>query len=222
MRLVLTNLLRYFDDPRSEERGKGDATALMQLFGEDLGAALFMRYLNQKWGHTVILPGSCTTGHQRGPRLDRWIKTTRDGNNLLIQLEIKSWSAHAIGGKNLSLNASAEELRWRRKENWKKEWNGTSFKKKQAAKVLESMRSPEENLKVEPAICYWDAMHPEGSDEPLFKIDLGPDGNFKHVWVFSVSNYLRKLIPGTEELELELPNVKRRLGLISSLVLSTS
>ena len=210
MKLVIENLLRYFDDPLPGEKGKGDATALVALLGEDLASALFVQYLRDTWGPAEFLTNRCTTGNRKGPRLDGWIRITRHGESRLLQVEIKSWSAHAIGGRNLPLSASPEQLRAHKLQRWGAEWNGHTFKKKQARKVLEPMQPPMA-LPVEPAICYWDALHPSGLDDSFFEIPLENEA-FGRVWVFSVSAYLRAT--RAHELDLDMPNAERRIELL--------
>lgn len=70
------------------------------------------------------------------------------------------------------------------------------------------------DLEVEPIICFWDAMHPEGKDESLFKHSLNSTSRngFDSVWVFSMSNYLRYLRSRkVEEVELEMPEATQRI-----------
>ena len=98
-------------------------------------------------------------------------------------------------------------------ERWKAEWDGRTFKKVQARKVLHEMHPPIE-LPVEPAICYWDAMHPSGLGDPLFRVPVKKQ-TFDCVWVFSVSAYLRNLT--VAEIELPMPNAERRVDLIRSI-----
>ena len=61
--------------------------------------------------------------------------------------------------------------------------------------VLVPMKRPSEHKDVEyvrPLVCVWDALHPNGSSEALFEVEVA-DAAFSQVWFFSMSNYLRSL-----------------------------
>jgi len=67
----------------------------------------------------------CTTGKRKGPRLDCWLRVQGDAElgapDVLLQVEVKMWSAHAIGGRSLSLSATPEEIARYKKERWGEE-----------------------------------------------------------------------------------------------------
>ena len=71
--------------------------------------------------------------------MDRWVAAEIRGRRTLFQVEIKNWSAHAIGGKKLPINASREELRAHKKERWNNLWDGRRFRSKKAQKVRHPM-----------------------------------------------------------------------------------
>lgn len=67
-------LLRFFDDPRSDEQGM-HATAVNAVAGEELGLALLMQYFADSGIKATVLDGPCSTGKMRGHRLDAWVHT---------------------------------------------------------------------------------------------------------------------------------------------------
>ena len=97
-------------------------------------------------------------------------------------------------------------------DEWHKEWCNGTFRKDSVRKVLTPMKPPIADIAVRPLVCYWRALHPEGYLEPMFSQDvLG--GCFPHVWIFSLSAYLRTLTD--RFLDLELPNVEIRMKWLS-------
>ena len=215
-RAILTisvrELVRFFDEkPKGTH---GHATAVVGVLGEDLSSALLVRCLAERYGDARLVSRKCTTGKQRGPRLDCWVGATVGAAWTLFQVEIKSWSAHAIGGKILAVDAGPDDLRAHRIERWRHQWNGETFRNKAVRKVLHPMKQPEQGH-VKPLACFWDAMHPDGHPDPLFVVPV-TSGTFDEVWVFSVSSYLRGL--SAETLELEMRAAAARLGWLARLV----
>ena len=103
--------LAFFDEkPCWSER---QATAIVGVLGEDLSAAVLQHCLEANEASNVYVRNETVgTGGRSGPRLDRWIEADLPGGKkVLFQTEIKSWSAHAIGGEVLRLSAPAEEWR---------------------------------------------------------------------------------------------------------------
>ena len=153
-------LLHFFDE--SPPESQGHATGIVAIAGEDLGAGLLTHYLEAQGASAEVLPGPCSQRTKRGKRLDRWVCVTQDGSTVYYQVEIKNWSAHAIGGKVLKLDASAEEVAKHKRERWEKEWDGKTFRQATIAKVLLPMKLPVPGCTPEPLACFWDAMHPDG------------------------------------------------------------
>lgn len=216
MQVVVKELLKFFDVKTKEN--SGHATALVAVFGEELGAGLFCHYKENVEGrHTEIVSAKCTTGKKKGRRLDRWIREERENESVLYQVEIKNWSAHAIGGRNLRLDADRAETAEYKRRAWSDEWRDGAFRKRSAGKVLVPMSPPEdyEGLKVEPLVCYWMAMHPGGKDAPFFRVTPAT-GTFDAVWVFSMSAYLRTLTCGC--IEIPMPDTEKRLSWINTMV----
>lgn len=228
LKLNVQETLSFFDDPPVS--CKGHATAIVGVIGEDLGISLFQSYLhNERNIKTTVLlnkygPITPTLGTKNGHRLDRWLAENAERNNkrYLYQVEIKNWSAHAIGGKSLSLLADRKNLEIYRRQRWGVHWDVeyNRFKSEKVAKVLEPMSVPKgyENAYVVPVICFWEAIHPEGKSEPLFDWEISKTKKtpFKSLMVFSMSNYLRSL--KEKNIEIEMPTAIPRIGLIHKLV----
>ena len=88
-------VLRFFDE--RPLGSPGHATAIVAVAGEDLGVGLLCHYLNARQLRAEALQGPCTTGKKVGSRLDRWLWVSGPGSKTLCQVEVKNWSAHAIG-----------------------------------------------------------------------------------------------------------------------------
>ena len=77
----IEGLLNFFDE--KPDWGVGHATGIVGIVGEDLNTACLQHYLKSLGGQAVVLrnpdtgrPLPVTTGHTKGPRLDRWIQVT--------------------------------------------------------------------------------------------------------------------------------------------------
>ncbi len=211
----ILSTLRFFDEavPSSHYH----ATAIVAVAGEDMAAGLLSHYLLEQGLEVEVLPDRCTQGTKRGVRLDRWIRTSRSGAVNYYQVEIKNWSAHAIGGRVLKVDASSDEIKAHKIERWQKEWNGSTFRKKGIRKVLTPMKPPAPNNRVEPMAIYWDAMHPTGKSEPLFSVDI-ENPHFPRVWIFSISAYFRELLAsGIRKVKIEMNDTVARLNWLNRL-----
>ena len=206
-------LLAFFDE---EAPGSaGHATSVVAVAGEDLGAALLLHYLSSVGTDAEVLPERCTQGTKKGHRLDRWILAHQTDGQVLYQVEIKNWSAHAIGGKRLARGASADTLRAYKTERWLSMWTGTNFRTESVRKVLTPMRSPRPGVPIEALVCFWTALHPEGEETPLFSVPLLSHEHFQRVWVFSMSSYLRSVKQAS--LVLRMPEVAQRQAWLARL-----
>ncbi len=225
----VTDLLAFFDEKTSgSER---HATSIVAVCGEDLGCGLLKHYLEQQGAQVQILrdprtgaPLPCTQGKPAGPRLDRWVQVQGSpllAPDALLQVEVKNWSAHAIGGECLCRNASPEAIAEYRRRSWAKEWDcSTGIRKKSLQKLLEPMCPPAAlgHLRREPLACMWVCLHPEGKSECLFGVSLPQRqrGAFSRVWFFSMSAYLRTL--ACEDIVIEMPDTAKRLQWLSKLL----
>jgi hypothetical protein len=213
LRINVRRLLEFFDEKPGESLGQ--ATAIVAVAGEDLGVGLLKHCLectrNAKVG---ILPGPPpTTGNLKGPRLDRWVDVVwPDGSGRLFQTEIKNWSAHAIGGKILKVDAPPDEVARFAVERWGMH-AGAMYTWRAINKVLTPMKRPsgvDPSHTLEPLLIYWTVIHPEGLNESFFSHDLEPGQNFPRLWFFSMSSYLRSL--NEAAIELEMPHAANRIS----------
>ena len=205
-------LLEFFDEKPHES--VGHATAVVGVAGEDIGVGLLKHYLECTRNAKVrIIPATPTTGKRKGPRLDRWVDVAwPDGSGQLFQTEIKNWSAHAIGGRILKVNAPEDEVSRFGVERW--QGHVRSMDWRAIGKVLTPMRKPwdvDPSHTLEPLLIYWWVIHPEGGGESFFAHDLGAaSAEFSRLWYFSMSSYLRSLNEAT--IELDMPNAANRIS----------
>src|SRR3989344_2781037 len=228
MKINIEEAISFLDNP--EKSDSRQATSIISIIGEDLNTYAFKHYLeNNENAHVEILSCSVTTGKNKGKRLDRWICVERNGTKILYQCEIKNWGATAIGGKRLEKNANNDSKLKVAEINWKRQLN-EAFSKGEypngVTKVFVKMKPPKEyeGMKVEPLILYWMPLANIPKLNPLFKTPILTFNNqnikteFTEINIFSVSLYLRSLLEnGTKEIELDMPNVKRRLEILDKI-----
>ena len=224
LRVDVQRVLSFFDEKPPGSRGH--ATAIVSVLGEDLSAASFRHCLLANGATEVnIRCDKVGTGNLQGPRLDRWIEADlEDGRRVLFQAEIKNWSAHAIGGKPIAINADRQEISDYKDWYWKKHWDSRrrTFKNPSVAKVLVPMKPPSDhdNRDILPLIMFWAPVGPhksryrrnQSAGGHLFSISLPKERGFGELWVFSVSSYLRSLRTAT--VSLPMPDAATRLGLL--------
>ena len=165
---------------------------LQQLQERTLASLSFVTRL-ELGQRAEALNGPCTTGKKKGVRLDAWVLADDGaGAKVLYQVEVKNWSAHAIGGARLNLDAAPAKIAAHKIDRWQQQSDDASgtFRDESVAKVLVRMRAPQDCDLQEPVICYWWGVHPEGADEPLFQRQIR-DHWCTRVWIFSMSSYLR-------------------------------
>ena len=238
--LNVKDVLSFFDHISSTSNGH--VSAVVGVVGEDLGISLLQRCLRDQRGiiSRVItksgMPTTPTNGTGRGHRLDRWLLADASGDQkrTLYQVEVKNWSATAIGGKELRVDADESVVRSFRKERWLSHWDADQgcFRYEIVGKVLSRMKLPTQmddeirqltlisppfqQTEVEPLVCFWWATHHNGEDESLFRFPLAdPVNGFTGFWVFSMSNYLRSL--KQPEITLEMPSAARRIDWLNKL-----
>src|SRR5262249_51879640 len=85
----------------------------------------------------------------------------------------------------------------------------------ETAKVLSPMKTFRAEP-VEPVLCMWDAMHPDGDIEPWFSINLPEGSHFDRLWIFSISSYLRTI--SDEYIAIEMTDTMRRLHWLNRLL----
>lgn len=214
VRVNIKRIIQFFDE--KPKNSWGHATSIVAVAGEDLGAGAFKHYIeNVKGARANVLSYPVTTGFRKGKRLDRWIEVIwPNGEGSIFQAEIKSWSAHAIGGQALPLGSSTEEIRNFKIKKWQELWNDKDNipNTELISKVLLPMKIPigiNKLYNLESLLIYWVAIHPKGEDESLFYQSLNQESYFKKLWFFSVSSYLRSL--KEEVITLTMPSTVERL-----------
>lgn len=226
LQLNIRELLRFFDEAPADSASH--ATAIVSILGEDIGAALLQKRLEEDGIHTYVHPGPNgrpTTPRAKGCRLDRWVLC--DERKKQYQVEIKNWSACALGGKRFTTAMDASDyedrLRKHRMERWECTFNRNAqrfWNSSATDKVLRRMvNAPWMDIDVEPVICFWDPMHPKGEAESLFRVELEHNANgfdFGQFWVFSMSNYLRSL--RDDHIFLDMPSAAQRLRWLRQLI----
>ena len=209
----LEELLEFYD--YRVEGSIGHASAINAVLGEDLAVALFLNYSIANALDPKVLSTKCNPGTKKGKRLDRWISTTdKVKKTVHYQTEIKNWSAHAIGGLEAPrVDLNDEKMIAYRMNRWERQFDDQrkQLRQEPAKKVLERMLPIDKNAEVRPLIIFWDSMHPSGEAEEFFRVDI-KDAAFKHLWVFSMSTHVRKLIDrGVEEIPVDLPAAVNRI-----------
>ncbi len=222
------DLLRFFDEKPDWSFKR--ATSVVGIAGEELNAASFQHYVKSQGGdacvlreHNSTMPIPVTTGKMKGYRLDRWIEVVWPDNSVTVfQAEIKNWSAHAIGGRIIPVAATVEQLKESKVALWKRHWDtdGCCLRGGGTSKVLTRMKTPDgvDTCAVRPLLIFWEALAPEEDvDKHLFTVKVAENapGDFKELWVFSVSSYLRSVQAST--LELDMPEAASRLGVLRRL-----
>lgn len=226
MKLNIKELLDFLDDKKDSQRG--DPTALIAVFGEDLNASAYKHF---RKNNVEILNDPVLTGNKKGKRLDRWILDKK--NNKLFQCEIKNWAATAIGGKILKSDASNDETRKVVEYYWKRELNNNLSNKgvhpNLVTKVLLKMKLPREYgsiPKVEPLLIYWMPISSDiNGSNPLSVISVKSlnlliKTEFLKIHIFSVSLYLRQLYKkgkGQKFIDLDTPHFEHRMKLLNRL-----
>ncbi len=228
MKINLFELIRFFDVKTPGQ--KGDASGIVGLLGEDLNAALFGHFLLNKceYDNVHVLADSVSTGNISGPRLDRWILVEKNGMKELMQCEIKNWSASAVPGYSLPVDAPEEEVMRIAKRQWQLQldtFNGKrGSERDKISKVLVTMKKPHEYSEIvsRPVVCYW--MPVSVGEEVVSMFDVSVDSlqasiatEFKTLTVFSASLYARSILEEHKVLDLDMPNAERRLKILDAL-----
>ena len=177
--------IQFFDEipPYS----KGQATSIVSVVGEDLAVGCLQRYLEGLGALVEVRSEPVTTGSRSGSRLDRWVVVVwPDGRRVAYQTEIKNWSAHAIGGAKLPLNASEKELISHKQERWDKQWDtdGLQLRDGAVGKVLTPMKKPSDlsGMPVLPLAIYWMPIGPgQSPDQHLFTVKTGKSCVFREL-----------------------------------------
>ena len=229
MKFNIKKLLQFLDDPdnnidiiEGEKNGnRGHATSIIGLIGEDLNAAVFKHYRDNK---PVILKENVVQGFSGGKWLDRWI--VDDEKKILYQCEIKNWAGASLGGRTLPVEASLDLQKDVAQYNLGRLLSFFSLSKEHPTgltKVLLPMRAPKnfESYPVRPMLILWMLITDDvATMNPHFTIRTLPiTDSFSELDIFSVSLYLRQLLgDNVDTIELQTPAIKERLRIINSFV----
>jgi hypothetical protein len=237
MQLDIKQTLNFFDN---KEYSEGHASALIGMIGEYLNFIAFKHYLENKEKDIEVIflkrederPIPVTQGKQKGKRLDMWIIEKHKGEpNNLFQCEIKNWSATAIGGKSLILNANNEEIFKVAKHQWDRQLKEflKPYEKSTISKVLTPMKVPEKyesfKNKVKPLLIFWmPIINPKIEIKPYFETKVSKPfikfkTPFKTLSIFSVSIYFRELLnKNIEYIEFDCPIIEKRIKSLNNII----
>ncbi len=214
MKIDPRKIIRFFDEKSKDESHDGsDVTAIIGLLGEDLLLGLLQHYWRSIEGvESKILDYKCTRGSQKGSRLDGWLLKLRDKGEL-YQVELKNWAVYAIGGAELKLDATEQELEAYSLKRWNHYFVPEEIPQENVRKVLEPMKKPSgyETLTALPLVCFWFYIG-ESANSPYSKRRYLKG---KELHIFSASAYLRTL--KDETIDIEMPRADRRIGLLKEL-----
>lgn len=221
-KLHLRQLLDFYD--HRVDSSNTHASAINAVLGEEFAIALLCHYFRAQGTTVDALPIPCTTGKQKGHRLDKWITVKpRDQPAVIYQVEIKNWSAHSIGGTSVKRGATTSELHQYRRHRWHRQFktagNLHTPSNQQALKVLTKMLVPQKHQGHlhNALLCFWEALHPEGEDEPFFSVDVNSP-HFEKLHVFSMSNYTRRLLELHQEaIDVVMPDVDARIDWLNKI-----
>lgn len=209
IRVDIRELLAFYDEDRNAH---SHANAIKTLAGEELGFALLIDYFTRSGAQAQLLDVPCTTGRQTGVRLDGWLRVVRENETVDYQVEVKNWSFHSLGGRQLAVNCTSQELAAFKIQTWCDYWSGSQFCAPELNKVLTEMNRAPDATCAEPLACLWAAMHRDDGNEPLFDVPVAT-GWCQRVWIFSMSAHLRALAEnGEEALDIDLPILSARLA----------
>ena len=215
--LNLVKLINFFDEAPYESRGH--ATSLCSLLGEELAINLLKDYVERRGEKFELINRICTQKTRKGFRLDAWIAIKHKEGLFHYQTEIKNWSAHSIGGKQLDADADEESLIKFRKARWQEQFTDIN-EIKNAQKVLIKMRGDEkyDAITKRPLLCFWFPMHPEGKGDCFFHVPVRNNENFENLWVFSMSNYVRYLVAqGYNKIDFEMEKTDSRIDWVNQI-----
>jgi hypothetical protein len=209
-------ILSFYDN-KAPDDGK-DASAITGIVGEDVAAGLMKHYFDSTGNSCEILNEKPTEGSKKGKWLDRWLKVHSDSTTVFYQTEIKNWCSHSIGGKQILITATGQEIIDYAHRKFYEEWDTDkeTLRRHNVAKVLKTMRQPRSidfnNGKIEPLICFWYPILDTSINSliPFFCVDC--KDNFEKVYFFSLSIYLRVLLKrGETVVDIEMPHFEQRI-----------
>jgi len=216
MKLWRLRLLEFYDHKTTESGFGGHVSAITGLFGEDLILALLCDFWRRQGIQSEVVSYSCNAGSRSGHRLDAWLLQRTDPP-VLFQTEVKNWSAHSIGGRELRVDSDDDTKVSYASEHWRRYFAADKNIDESIAKVLEPMMPPDncKATRILPLIAFWFVIAEKDAHQPYSIKTLPTGGHFQELHVFSASNYLRSL--NADWVELELPRYARRHELLNKL-----
>jgi hypothetical protein len=221
MRINRSKLLMFYDSPSSipDKDGRGShVSAITGLIGEDLILGLLCHYFISQGKQIEILPDKCNQKKKRGKRLDAWVKYSHKGHSILYQTEVKNWSGHSLDGYDFGQCPTLDELRKFSSDKWNHYFPKKRPIAKEIAKVIEPMSLPPncQNAEHRAMICFWSFVVPSFKEASFRPLNIAGKFNGLPLQVFSASAYLRSVKNKT--LDIKMPRVATRLGMLSGLV----
>jgi hypothetical protein len=215
-------------DTQNKDNSK-HISSITGLIGEDLISGLFKKYLMDQEGIDVEIYPSCTPKQQgkTGKMLDRWILISKFGKpEICYQTEIKNWSSHSLSGVKFDFIPNNPLYFDTNKSNeiFNKIWDNNlgEIIHPSVNKVLYEMNNKPSEVELipEPLVCFWMPITFKGVKKPFFNLNhpnITKKG-FKGISFFSGSIYLRSLLDSNiNEIEIEMPNLIKRMSLITPL-----
>lgn len=221
MKINISEIIRFYDEKSCID--SHHVSAITGLVGEDIAAGLIKYYFEQNKSVVNILEKSPSeekeTEKKKAKKLDRWIKVLFNNKTTFYQTEIKSWCSHSYSGKKVDTNSIIKYSHDRFAEQW--DYTNQTLKHEYVSKVLKKMKSPDGFKNgdcIAPLVCFWFPILPNTKNDPVaFYSENCKSSNFKTVYFFSLSIYLRELSKTQTEIEIDVPNIEKRLNQINKM-----
>jgi hypothetical protein len=206
------------------DKGLGThVSAIVGFLGEDLVLGLFISWLKNEGHKSInILSYSCTPGGNKGQRLDAWISSVIGRRKILFQVEVKNWTANAIGGIEAPLEAKDCDLLKDASTTLNRYLKNKKVRRS-TLKVLNNMEPPEgveARTRVVPVLAVWSPVCTERAKRltPYFSIPnaFRNKSRFPDLHIFSATNYLRTL--PKKKLMVSMPRVQERILLLKRML----
>lgn len=211
-------LIEFFDTNQKEN--KSHSSAINGVCGEDIAIGVLKHYFGKEY--TVTDLGTPHENKKGGGKwLDGWLGLENKSGKLLYQIEVKSWSAHSLGGKELAFDADVEEVKIYKQQYWSNRWNDDDkkFREESVNKIFLEMKLPPgwEDAPLHRLVCFWAPLSRSQDELSNYRFTVEANDN-KPVEIFSLSGYLREM--KDDYLELELPRVAKRVSILNSIFVS--
>jgi hypothetical protein len=226
IKINIDAIINFYDS--KDSTNSKHASSISGVIGEDLGAGLIKHYFENclKVNECKIIDDTPKT---KGNWLDRWIIV--EDTKTIYQTEIKNWSSHSLGGKNITNENLCEQSKNYfpvQKENLEKTEPNNVNKVLLKMNLTDKVIPNHSEYKHKAMICYWFPISDnstnicnECNDLPPFifnvtamdtnKQDMDTNKQFNELTFFSMSLYLRCLQKkGMKDVEIYAPNIVER------------